>query len=210
MQTLTGKHWIKPNCNPCVWLCNSVNVLKYLVKYFLLAVMLLRSEWLLQASVLTLLLLLLLLMWTLSACFVRRDTAHPHRRWCDLPTSLMSGRREGRHGSRWGSESGWLKLRLHFISLMFRYLRVTCFAITIWQDLTWGLQPSDKQIGFFSRKSSRFFAFNQTKLSSVLNTLTNPSRIDSFREKIQQNLHKGCRESEQKTLGSVGCINCPP
>ena len=203
MQTLTGKHWIKPNCNPCVWLCNSVNVLKCLVKYFLLAVMLLRSEWLLQASVLTLLLLLLLLllMWTLSACFVRRDTPHP-------PTSLMSGRREGRHGSgsRWGSE----KLRLHFISLMFRYLRVTCFAITIWQDLTWGLQPSDKQIGFFSRKSSRFFAFNQTKLSSVLNTLTNPSRIDSFREKIQQNLHKGCRESEQKTLGSVGCINCPP
>ena len=70
-----------------------------------------------------------------------------------------------------------------------------------------GIQPSVSK--YFQWKKMNFF--HKPKLSGVLNTLTIPSRIDSFRVKNSPKFAytRGYSEFEQKSLGSVGYRDCP-
>ena len=68
--------------------------------------------------------------------------------------------------------------------------------------LTWGLQPSQKQIFFFLVKTG-IFSSSRPSVSTVLNTLILTTQSQFDRREKALNLHKGCRVFWQKTLGGA-------
>ena len=129
------------------------------------------AQWLHQASVLTLLLLLLLLVWTLSRCFVRCKTlAVPP--WCDLTSTIMLCRRL------------WSRLPPGETSLVWPGVILSPEQSPSHVSLSWTDRgtPAKWQANIIFLKKNRFCC-HQLKLSAVLNTFTNPSRINIFWKK---------------------------
>ena len=110
-------------------------------------------------------------------------------------------------GSRWGRDMFSYHLLHHSTTPLLCSLHSQA-GVTIVRVVILGRKGLQRGVSKYFQWKKRPDFFYKPKLSGVLNALTIPSRIDSFREKNSPKFAytRGYSEFEQKSWGSVGYI----